>query len=60
MPTTLNEAQIIVKIIREYLDAKSAAELSHRLNEEVGKTTENDSVKVTMQMLEDLFQEQLT
>jgi len=55
MPTTQNEAQVIVNIVTEYLPLKTAAELVGRLNEEVGKTTDNDSVKVTMQMLYDLL-----
>ncbi len=55
MPTTLTEAQTIVKLITEYLPKEQAAELADRLNEEVGKTTDNESVQITMQMLSDLL-----
>ena len=55
MPTTKNEAQTIISLVTEYLPRNKAAELLHRLNEEVGKKTDNESVQTTMQMLNDLL-----
>ena len=55
MPTSTNEALEIVEIVGEYLDDSDAKELMARLHEEVGEKTENDSLKVSLQMLNKLY-----
>jgi hypothetical protein len=56
MPTTPEEAKKIVRIVNKYLEPKRARNLSWELNEYVGKTTDNDSLRVTLQMLSDLYE----
>ena len=56
MPTTNQEAADIVGIVNEYLSPEAAAELVSRLDDEVGKETENDSLKVTLGMLKTLYE----
>lgn len=50
MPTTMNEARKILEISREYIDLVDLKELFDRLDAEVGKTSENDSVKQSFAM----------
>ena len=51
MPTTNSEATQIVQICLDYVSAGQLKELSTRLDEEVGQHTDNDSLKVTLNML---------
>ena len=54
MPTTQQEANKVLEICQRHnLTREQMAGIFTDLNEEVGKPSENDSVKVTMQMLAD-------
>lgn len=55
MPSTPVEAMKIVGLINRYLPYDKAQAIAHDLNELVGKPSENTSLKMTMQMLEDLY-----
>jgi hypothetical protein len=55
MPTSNQEAQAIVEIVDEYLEQDKARELMARLNENVGATTDNSSLKISLQMLDALY-----
>lgn len=55
MPTTVDEATRITQLVLEYLSADKAAELSRRLDEEIGKQTDNESLQITLQMLRQLL-----
>jgi hypothetical protein len=55
MPTNTNEALHISKIINEYIGPRVASQLTERLYEEVGKTTDNESLRVSLQMLKGLY-----
>ena len=54
MPTTKDEAQNIMSISQEYLTTEQMVELYTRLNNEVGKKTDNDSLKQSLAMMEQL------
>jgi type IV secretory pathway VirB4 component len=56
MPTSNEEARRIQEIIDEYLTVDQAREITTRLYEEVGQDTDNDSLKVSLQMLRSLYQ----
>lgn len=51
MPTTVTEAQKIAHICTQYIEGDKLRELLIRLDEEVGKHTDNDSLKVSLAML---------
>lgn len=51
MPTTRDEAAKIVSISQEYLPLEKMRELFVRLDEEVGKHTDNDSLKQSLRMM---------
>ena len=55
MPTSQQEAFSIVEILDEYLDESQARELTARLEQEIGQKTENDSLKVSLEMLKALY-----
>ncbi len=55
MPTTKQEAELIVKIIDKYITRSSATLLMHELNNAVGEKSDNDSVKQTFAMLTKLY-----
>ena len=55
MPTSASEAHKIASIINEYIGPKVAKELTSRLDEEVGRESSNDSLKVSLQMLKALY-----
>ena len=55
MPTSQQEAFSIVEILDEYLDEGQARELTARLEQEIGQKTENDSLKVSLEMLKALY-----
>ena len=56
MPTSQGEAENIYGIINDFLTPEEALELTRRLDEEVGSHTDNDSVKVSLQMLRSLYE----
>ena len=49
MPTSQQEAFGIVEILDEYLDEDQARELTARLEQEIGRKTDNDSLKVSLE-----------
>jgi hypothetical protein len=55
MPTSEQEAFSIVEMLDEYLDEGQARELTARLEQEIGQKTENDSLKVSLEMLKALY-----
>jgi len=55
MPTSINEAQKIASIINEYIGPRVAKELMSRLDEEVGQLSDNESLKVSLEMLGKLY-----
>ena len=55
MPTSQQEAFSIVEILDEYLDEGQARELTARLEQEIGQKTDNDSLKVSLEMLKALY-----
>ena len=55
MPTSNDEAKKIVEIINAYVSLDIAKEITKRLDEEVGRHTNNDSLKVSLQMLRKLY-----
>ena len=56
MPTSQQEAFNIVEILDEYLDENQARELTARLEQEIGRRTDNDSLKVSLEMLKALYE----
>lgn len=54
MPTTMNEATEILGIVTKYLPPQDIKELFSELNEKVGKKTDNDSLKQSLVMLDQL------
>jgi len=46
----------IQEIINDYLTVEQAAEVTRRLDEEVGQKTDNDSLKVSLEMLRKLYE----
>lgn len=57
MPTSNDEAKKIVSIMNEYLSDSDAQSITRRLDEEVGQTSDNDSLKVSLQMLRALYED---
>lgn len=55
MPTSNDEAKKIVEIINAYVSLDVAKEITKRLDKEVGRHTDNDSLKVSLQMLRKLY-----
>jgi len=56
MPTSDNEARNIQEILNDFLTIDQAKEITTRLDEEVGKNTDNDSLKVSLSMLRRLYE----
>tara|TARA_B100001123_G_C15213865_1_gene988397 strand:- start:1263 stop:1436 length:174 start_codon:yes stop_codon:yes gene_type:complete len=56
MPTSINEAKKIQEIINSFLSNEQAIEITQRLDEEVGKKTDNDSLRVSLKMLRELYE----
>ena len=56
MPTSEDEAIKIKQIIDEYLTRDEATTITARLCEEVGKNTENNSLKTSLFMLKRLYE----
>ena len=57
MPTSNDEAKNIVSIMNEYLTTEDAQSITRRLDEEVGQKSDNDSLKLSLQMLRALYEE---
>ena len=57
MPTSAEEANSIMEIMDDFLDADDARELTARLEHEVGQGTGNDSLKVSLEMLKELYKD---
>jgi hypothetical protein len=55
MPTSIDEAKRIQEIINDFLTKEQAVEITKRLYEEVGKNTDNDSLKASLMMLKYLY-----
>ena len=55
MPTSKAEANTIMEIIDDFLSPEQAKEITKRLEKEVGKETDNDSLKVSLKMLKSLY-----
>ena len=55
MPTSVSEATSICEILNEFLSLEDAREVTNRLHEEIGKNTDNESLKVSLKMLRDLY-----
>ena len=55
MPTSDGEARKIQAIINDFLTRDQAVEITRRLYEEVGKNTDNDSLKTSLMMLKYLY-----
>jgi len=56
MPTSREEAARICEIIDDFLTEEEAKAITVRLDEEVGKDTDNDSLKVSLSMLRGLYE----
>ena len=57
MPTSVEEANGIMEIMDDFLDADDARELTARLEHEIGQGTDNDSLKVSLEMLKELYKD---
>ena len=57
MPTSVEEANGIMEIMDDFLDADDARELTARLEHEIGQGTNNDSLKVSLEMLKELYKD---
>ena len=57
MPTSRGEAAKICGIIDDFLTVEDAKEITARLDEEVGQETDNDSLRVSLAMLRQLYEE---
>ena len=56
MPTSREEADKIYSIVNEYLEPDVSRELTKRLDEEVGKESDNESLRVSLSMLRALYE----
>jgi len=56
MQTSREEAARICEIIDDFLTEEEAKAITVRLDEEVGKDTDNDSLKVSLSMLRGLYE----
>jgi len=56
MPTSEKEAAKICEIINDFLTQEDAKEITERLDKEVGQKTTNDSLKVSLAMLRQLYE----
>ena len=57
MPTSNDEAKKIGSIMNEYLSDSDAQSITRRLDEEGGQASDNDSLKVSLQMLRALYED---
>ena len=56
MPTSKGEATKIYEIINDFLTLEEARAVTKRLDKEVGQKTDNDSLKVSLHMLRQLYE----
>ena len=56
MPTSEEEAVKIYGIINDFLTEDQAKEVTARLDDEVGSKTDNESLKVSLSMLRNLYE----
>ena len=59
MPITQQEAKTIKEIVNSYLSAEDATSLFKELVDSVAHQTDNDSVKQSIQMLCELYQQEI-
>ena len=57
MPTSQREAAKIFEIINDFLSIEDAKIITARRDEEVGKVTDNNSLKVSLSMLSQLYEQ---
>lgn len=55
MPTSANEAKQIQEIMNVYLTQDQAKEITIRLDEEVGQLSDNESLRISLSMLRNLY-----
>ncbi len=55
MPTNNDEAARICAIINEFIDVATAKKITSKLYEEVGKSTDNESLSISLKMLKMLY-----
>ena len=55
MPTSVHEANKMYRIIIKHIELETAQNLVEELNDKIGKPAENKSLKVSLQMLFNLF-----
>ena len=55
MPTSNEEAKQIVDIINDYVTQEDAEELTARLEQEIGRGTDNESLRISLEMLKALY-----
>jgi len=55
MPTSVHEANKMYEVIIKHIEHEAAQKLVEELNNEIGKPTNNMSLKVSLQMLFNLF-----
>jgi len=58
MPTSRSEAKKIYAIMNDFLSLSDAVEITLRLDEEVGQKSENDSLKISLKMLRNLYSQE--
>ena len=58
MPTSEGEAKKIQEIMNNYLTPEQAKEITIKLDKEVGQKTDNNSLKVSLQMLKALYSDE--
>jgi len=56
VPTSSQEAESILKISSKYLSPTEMKDLFQELNDEIGKNTDNSSLKVSLEMMAALGQ----
>ena len=55
MPTSSHEVNKMYRVIIKHIGKETAQKLVEELNDEIGKPTDNMSLKISLQMLFDLF-----
>jgi|19_taG_2_1085344.scaffolds.fasta_scaffold00430_19 hypothetical protein len=55
MPTSETEAQKIVEIMAKYLSCENAKAITEELEREVAQHTDNDSLRISLEMLKALY-----
>tara|TARA_Y100000310_G_C20626380_1_gene786133 strand:+ start:1154 stop:1360 length:207 start_codon:yes stop_codon:yes gene_type:complete len=55
MPTNNEEAASIVSVIDSHVDHEIAKQIVNELEEKVARVTDNDSLRITLEMLKALY-----